>query len=77
MSLQLQLPEMIDVALEYAHSGWTRVALFVQREKHRLPAKHHEFVDDMAARAAHPGELTSKQHQYLCCLFFKLGGKIT
>src|SRR5215471_5240174 len=29
---------------------WTDVALFVQREKHRLPDRHHEFIDDMASR---------------------------
>src|SRR6516225_470006 len=25
---------------------WAEVALFVQRQKHRLPEKHHEFIDD-------------------------------
>src|SRR5262249_22087981 len=25
---------------------WTEVALFVQRQKNRLPEKHHEFIDD-------------------------------
>ena len=29
---------------------WSEVALFLQREKHRLPRKHHEFIDDMASR---------------------------
>ena len=56
---------------------WTEVALFVQREKHRLPAKHHEFVDDMAARTVYGREPTPNQHKYLHSLFFKLGGKIT
>jgi hypothetical protein len=56
---------------------WTEVALFVQREKHRLPDKHHEFVDDMAARTVYGREPTPKQHQYLHSLFHKLGGKIT
>ena len=56
---------------------WTEVALFVQREKHRLPEKHHEFVDDMASRTVHGREPTPKQHQYLHSLFHKLGGKIT
>jgi hypothetical protein len=55
---------------------WTEVALFVQREKHRLPAKHHEFVDDMASRTVYGREPTPKQHQYLHSLFHKLGGKI-
>jgi hypothetical protein len=55
---------------------WTEVALFVQREKHRLPDKHHEFIDDMAARSAWGREPTQKQHQYLHSLFYKLGGRI-
>src|SRR5215831_14851980 len=28
---------------------WAEVVLFVQREKHRVPSKHHEFIDDMAS----------------------------
>ena len=31
---------------------WEAVALFLQRNKHRLDPKHHEFIDDMAARTA-------------------------
>jgi len=46
-------------------------------EKHRLPSKHHEFIDDMASRTVYGREPTPKQHQYLHSLFFKLGGKIT
>jgi len=61
-----------DGALE-----WTEVALYCQREKQRLPSKHHEFVDDVAARTVYGREPTPKQHQYLHSLFFKLGGKIT
>lgn len=56
---------------------WSEVALFVQREKHKLPRKHHEFIDDMASRTVYGREPTPKQHQYLHSLFFKLGGKIT
>jgi hypothetical protein len=56
---------------------WSEVALFVQREKHRLPARHHEFVDDMASRTVCGREPTPKQHQYLHSLFYKLGGKVT
>jgi hypothetical protein len=56
---------------------WTEVALFVQREKHRLPDKHHEFINDMASRTVYGREPTPKQHQYLHFLFFKLGGRIT
>jgi hypothetical protein len=57
--------------------NWTEVALFVQRQKHRLPDKHHEFIDDMAALSVYGREPTQKQHQYLHSLFHKLGGKIT
>jgi hypothetical protein len=56
---------------------WTEVALFLQREKHRLPEKNREFIDDMAARTVYGREPTPKQHQYLHSLFLKLGGKIT
>jgi hypothetical protein len=56
---------------------WSEIALFVQREKHRLPDRHHDFIDDMAARTVYGREPTLKQHQYLHNLFYKLGGKIT
>jgi hypothetical protein len=56
---------------------WSEVALFVQRQKHRLDSKHHEFVDDMAARTVYGREPTPNQHKYLHSLFYKLGGKIT
>jgi hypothetical protein len=56
---------------------WSEVALFLQREKHRLPPKHHEFIDDMASRTVYGREPTPRQHQYLHSLFYKLGGKIT
>jgi hypothetical protein len=56
---------------------WTEVALFVQREKHWLPARHHEFIDDMASRTVYGREPTPKQHRYLHSLFYKLGGIIT
>src|SRR5262245_30521376 len=56
---------------------WTEVALFVQREKHRLDSKHHRFIDDMAARTLSLREPTLNQHRYLHSLFYKLGGKIT
>jgi hypothetical protein len=61
-----------DGALE-----WTEIALFVQREKHRLADKHHEFVDDMASRTVYGREPTQPQHKYLHSLFYKLGGRIT
>src|SRR5262245_20694523 len=56
---------------------WTEVALYCQRQKHRLQETHHKFVDDMAARTVYGREPTPKQHQYLHFLFFRLGGKIT
>jgi hypothetical protein len=56
---------------------WTEVALFVQREKCRLPTRHHEFIDDMASRTVYGREPTPNQHKYLHSLFYKLGGKIT
>jgi hypothetical protein len=56
---------------------WTEVALFCQRQRHRLPDKYHEFIDDMAARTVYGREPTLKQHRYLHFLFFKLGGRIT
>jgi hypothetical protein len=55
----------------------TEVALFVQREKHRLPDKHHEFIADMASRTVYGREPTPNQHKYLHSLFYKLGGKVT
>jgi hypothetical protein len=57
--------------------AWEAVAQFLQRNKHRLDSKHHDFVDDMASRTAWGREPTEKQHKYLRSLFFKLGGKIT
>jgi len=56
---------------------WTHVALYLQREKHRLDSKHHQFVDDMAARTVWKREPTEKQHKYLHSLFYQLGGRIT
>ena len=56
---------------------WTEVARYCQRQKHRLPEKHHEFIDDMASRTVYGREPTPRQHQYLHSLFYKLGGKIT
>ena len=44
---------------------WSEVALFLQRNKHRLDARHHQFVDDMASRTAWGREPSPRQHQYL------------
>src|SRR5262249_52971104 len=42
---------------------WTEVALFLQREKRRLPDRHHEFIDDMASRTVYGREPTPKAAQ--------------
>jgi hypothetical protein len=57
--------------------SWEAIALFLQRNKNRLDARHHEFIDDMASRTAFGREPTERQHKYLHSLFYKLGGKIT
>jgi hypothetical protein len=51
------------------------VALFVQREKHRLPENQRELVDHVV-NLLMPRQLTVKQRQYLRNLFSKLGGRI-
>jgi hypothetical protein len=56
---------------------WDSVALFLQRNKHRLDPRHHDFIDDMAALTAWAQEPSERQHKYLHSLFYKLGGKIT
>jgi hypothetical protein len=56
---------------------WDAVALFLQHNKSHLAAKHHEFIDSMAARTAWGREPTDRQHKYLFSLFFELGGRIT
>jgi hypothetical protein len=57
--------------------SWDAIAPFLQRNKNRLDARHHEFVDDMASRTVFGREPTERQHKYLHSLFYKLGGKIT
>jgi hypothetical protein len=56
---------------------WRAIALYVQREKQRLTPRHHEFVDDMAARIPFNRQPTPRQSAYLQSLFLKLGGRIT
>ena len=55
---------------------WEAIALFCQREKARLDAKHHQFIDDMAGRAAWGHEPTERQRKYLLSLFRQLGGRV-
>ena len=57
--------------------AWEAVALFLQRNKHRLDPKHHDFIDKVAAQTVWGREPTEKMHKYLHSLFFRLGGKIT
>jgi hypothetical protein len=56
---------------------WEAVALFLQRNKHRLPPRCHEFIDKMAARTVWEEKPTERMHKYMHSLFFQLGGKIT
>jgi hypothetical protein len=63
---------------------WRQVALYVQREKDRLPARAQtdqslKFVADMALRARSRFSYapTQRQHAWLYDLFLMLGGKIT
>jgi hypothetical protein len=55
---------------------WERIALYVQREKARLDARHHQFADDMSARMTWGREPSERQGQYLISLFRQLGGRI-
>jgi len=55
---------------------WTEVALFLQREMHRLDAKHHDFINNMASRTVYGREPTPNMHKYMHSLFHQLGGKI-
>jgi len=56
---------------------WKEVALYVQREKHRLNPKHHDFINKVAAQTVYDREPTQPMHKYLHSLFYQLGGKIT
>jgi len=56
---------------------WQAVALFCQRNKHRLDPKHHDFIDKVASQTVYDREPTEKMHKYLKSLFYQLGGKIT
>jgi hypothetical protein len=57
-------------------NDWEAIALFCQREKTHLDAKHHQFVDDMAARMVWGREPSEKQGKYLLSLFRQIGGRI-
>ena len=55
---------------------WEGVALFLQRNKHRLDPKHHDSSTTWRRGPHGEQEPTERQHRYLRSLFFKLGGKI-
>ena len=55
---------------------WQSVALYCQRNKHRLAPKHHEFIDKVASQTVYDREPTERMHKYLFSLFLQLGGKI-
>jgi hypothetical protein len=57
--------------------SWEAIALFLQRNKQRLPARNHEFVDKMAAQTVWGKEPSPPHHKYLKSLFYQLGGKLT
>jgi hypothetical protein len=56
---------------------WKEVALYCQREIHRLNPKHHDFINKVAAQTVYDREPTPPMHKYLHSLFYQLGGKIT
>ena len=55
---------------------WQSVALYCQRNKHRLAPKHHDFINRVAANTVYDREPTPPMHKYLFSLFLQLGGKI-
>jgi hypothetical protein len=55
--------------------AWSEIALYCQRNNHRLRPNEQEFVNDMAAQTVWR-EPTSKQAKWLKSIFLRLGGKI-
>ena len=55
---------------------WQSVALYCQRNIHRLAPKHHDFINRVAANTVYDREPTERMHKYLFSLFLQLGGKI-
>jgi hypothetical protein len=55
---------------------WQSVALYCQRNIHRLAPKHHDFINKVAANTVYDREPTPPMHKYLFSLFLQLGGKI-
>jgi hypothetical protein len=65
-----------DFASTDGKPTWQSVALFCQRNKHRLDAKHHDFIDKVAAQTVYDREPTERMHKYLFSLFLRLGGRV-
>jgi hypothetical protein len=68
-----------ETALGFKPDGspdWEAIALYCQRQKARLEAKHRQFVDDMASRMTWGREPTERQGIYLLSLFRQLGGRM-
>jgi hypothetical protein len=65
-----------DFASTDGKPTWQSVALYCQRNKHRLRPQTHEFVDKMASQTVYGREPTQNQHKYLFALFLQLGGRI-
>ena len=55
---------------------WQSVALYCQRNIHRLAPKHHDFINKVASQTVYDREPTERMHKYLFSLFLQLGGKI-
>ena len=55
---------------------WQSVALYCQRNIHRLAPKHHDFINKVASQVPWDCEPTERMHKYLFSLFLQLGGKI-
>jgi hypothetical protein len=54
------------------------VALYAQRQIHRIPPDKHEFINKMALYAIEEFEPSPKQGKFLFDLFVQyLGGRIT
>ena len=73
----------VDFHATDGSDDWRRVALYVERERHRLPPRNQdgrtfEFIDNMAmlARSRYTRDLSPARGKWLYDLFHKLGGKV-
>jgi hypothetical protein len=65
-----------DFASTDGKPTWQSVALYCQRNINRLDAKHHDFINKVAAQTVWDQEPTERMHKYLFSLFLRLGGRI-